>query len=523
MRPSLPTTILSIAAAAVLVLGGPVAAASAAPNASDWPASISIPGAYGVAFSQNGEALYAAQRGKGVTVAYPSGNANTIIESRTSFMAVGTEANGDLLLTVDSDPNIYRLNIHDVMTKPSDYQQNGYWKTQAQVVYTSSRSSYLYSLAAAPDGSIYYSTHQDRQINVIRDGVSTPLLAQSFDFPFTGFSMLADGGLAALAKNGTVYKVSATALAAGNVAPSSLEILTTGVSGYGIAAFSNGTFYDSQGTKRKFEGKPATRPGAPTDLTATTGDGQVTVTWEAPEDDGGAPITSYTVSAVNPDGTYTVLTDTDKTTATLSGLTNGKAINLAVAAENTAGGTYSSPIAVTPFAVAVTYTSGNTTLTPNSSLEVGQSITATGSALPPGAPVELVLHSTPVTLASGAVNPDGTFKLTGVIPSATPAGAHTLTLTVAPAGDAARSAEQAITITTAASPSETPTTENTAQGATTVGVGATSSATTGVTPAGKLAATGTEDPAPAIMIATLALLLGLGLSFTHQRRSRGSF
>jgi len=518
MRPSLPTTILSIAAAAVLVLGGPVAAASAAPNSSDWPASISIPGAYGVAFSQNGEALYAAQRGKGVTVAYPSGNANTIIESQTSFIAVGTEANGDLLLTVDSDPNIYRLKITDVMTKPFDYQQNGYWKTQAQVVYTSSRSSFLYSLAAAPDGSIYYSTHQDRQINVIRDGVSTPLLAQSFDLPFTGFSMLADGGLAALTKNGTVYKVSATALAAGNVAPSSLEILTTGVSGYGIAAFSNGTFYDSQGTMRKFEGKPATRPGAPTDLTATTGDGQVTLTWEAPEDDGGAPITSYTVSAVNTDGTYTVLTDTDKTTATLSGLTNGKAINLAVSAENTAGGTYSSPITATPFAIAVTYASGNTTLTPNSSLQAGQSITATGSALPPGAPIELVLHSTPVTLASGVVNADGTFTLAGVIPSTTPAGAHTLTLTVAPASDAARSAEQAITITSAVSPDDT-TPADTAQGTTTPATGVTSSAT----PAGKLAATGTEDPVPAIMIATLALLLGLGLSLAHQRRSRGSF
>jgi len=35
-------------------------------------------------------------------------------------------------------------------------------------------------------------------------------------------------------------------------------------------------------------------------------------------------------------------------------------------------------------------------------------------------------------------------------------------------------------------------------------------------------ATGTEDPAPTIMIATLALLLGLGLSITHQQRARRS-
>src|SRR6185312_8046360 len=41
---------------------------------------------------------------------------------------------------------------------------------------------------------------------------------------------------------------------------------------------------------------PAGKPGAPANVVATAGPGQARLTWGAPADDGGAPITSYDVT-----------------------------------------------------------------------------------------------------------------------------------------------------------------------------------------------------------------------------------
>ncbi len=42
---------------------------------------------------------------------------------------------------------------------------------------------------------------------------------------------------------------------------------------------------------------PATLPDAPTNLAGAIGDGSVSLTWSAPENNGGSPITSYTVTS----------------------------------------------------------------------------------------------------------------------------------------------------------------------------------------------------------------------------------
>ena len=109
--------------------------------------------------------------------------------------------------------------------------------------------------------------------------------------------------------NGTEYTISVTA--------------TNGV-GEGAAATANVTPSVT----------PATVPGAPTITTVVGADAQVTVTWTAPADDGGATISSYTATAVE---------DATKhcTTATLScavtGLANGTAYTFRVVATNSAG------------------------------------------------------------------------------------------------------------------------------------------------------------------------------------------
>ena len=89
-------------------------------------------------------------------------------------------------------------------------------------------------------------------------------------------------------------------------------------------------------------------PAAPTGLTATAGNGQASFTWSAPSSDGGAAITTYTVTC-SPSGSVTV----SGTSATITGLTNGTTYTCSVAATNSAGtGASSSSVTVTPKAPA---------------------------------------------------------------------------------------------------------------------------------------------------------------------------
>ncbi len=81
---------------------------------------------------------------------------------------------------------------------------------------------------------------------------------------------------------------------------------------------------------------PRTTPGAPTAVSATAGDGSVAVTWTAPTDNGGSPITKYTVTS-SPENKTAVTPDGSTLTATVSGLTNGTAYTFTVVATNAAG------------------------------------------------------------------------------------------------------------------------------------------------------------------------------------------
>ena len=95
---------------------------------------------------------------------------------------------------------------------------------------------------------------------------------------------------------------------------------------------------------------PATVPGAPTIVSATLGNAQVTVTFNAPASNGGAAITGYTVTP------YIGLVAQGVTTGTTSpivvtGLTNGTAYTFTVTATNSVGSTASaSSASVTPYA-----------------------------------------------------------------------------------------------------------------------------------------------------------------------------
>ena len=96
-------------------------------------------------------------------------------------------------------------------------------------------------------------------------------------------------------------------------------------------------------------GPRITRPGAPENLLAEGGDGQVKLTWEAPEDDGGSEITDYhyRINGRNP---WTSIGST-QTTHTLTGLVNGTEYVFEVRAVNRIGrGRASNRAKATPMA-----------------------------------------------------------------------------------------------------------------------------------------------------------------------------
>jgi YVTN family beta-propeller protein len=79
---------------------------------------------------------------------------------------------------------------------------------------------------------------------------------------------------------------------------------------------------------------PAAVPGAPTAAVADPGDTIASVSWTAPADTGGAPITRYTATA-SPGGA--TCTTTGATTCLFTGLRNGTAYTFTVTATNVAG------------------------------------------------------------------------------------------------------------------------------------------------------------------------------------------
>ena len=82
-------------------------------------------------------------------------------------------------------------------------------------------------------------------------------------------------------------------------------------------------------------GSRTTSPGAPRNLTAVGGDGQVVLGWDAPESDGGAEITDYEYR-INRRDPWIPIGSTD-TTYTVTGLVNGAAYVFEVRAVNAAG------------------------------------------------------------------------------------------------------------------------------------------------------------------------------------------
>ncbi|MCL2525813.1 MAG: fibronectin type III domain-containing protein, partial [Coriobacteriia bacterium] len=109
---------------------------------------------------------------------------------------------------------------------------------------------------------------------------------------------------------------------------------------------------------------PRTVPDAPTNLSASIGDSTITLTWSAPDSDGGSAITDYQVSS---DGgsTWTDVPMPGALSYSFTGLNNGQNYNLAVRAVNAAGSGAAATTSATPATVPAAVQS--LTLTPGDS------------------------------------------------------------------------------------------------------------------------------------------------------------
>jgi uncharacterized repeat protein (TIGR01451 family) len=159
-------------------------------------------------------------------------------------------------------------------------------------------------------------------------------------------------------------------------------------------------------------------PGAPVNVTATTGNAQATVSWQAAGD--GQPISSYTVRnssasngtlvpdvTVGPDPGTTIV----PTSAVVTGLTNGVTYQFEVAATNSAGtSAYSAPSnSVTPFAPTVPAAPTNVSAVAGDS---SAQVAWTGSASDGGSPitgytVTALVGGTPSLTANACANCTG--------------------------------------------------------------------------------------------------------------------
>lgn len=141
--------------------------------------------------------------------------------------------------------------------------------------------------------------------------------------PVTGYAVTASPGGASCAASS--WWPSCTVFGLSNGQTYTFTVVATNAVGDGT---------ESEPTEPVVPFSSTTVPDAPTGVSGVAGDGTVSVSWVAPLDDGGSPVTGYAVTA-SPGGEG--CTTTGGTSCTVSGLVNGVGYSFVVVTSNTVG------------------------------------------------------------------------------------------------------------------------------------------------------------------------------------------
>ena len=144
-------------------------------------------------------------------------------------------------------------------------------------------------------------------------------------------------------------------------------------------------------------------PGAPTAITATTANGEATLTFTAPSYTGSSAITGYTIRATATDGS-TVTVNSTGSPAKVTGLTPGKSYRFTVTANNSAGSSESSTTSDALTISLVNQTISFAAPADRASNSGSFALSATASS---GLPVTFTLVSGPGLLAGNVVDLTG--------------------------------------------------------------------------------------------------------------------
>ena len=262
----------------------------------------------------------------------------------------------------------------DVSAITGSAQANVSWTAPA-----SSSSTYLYTVTSSPgnkvcqssgpttctvmgltNGTTYtFTVTATSRAGTSPGGTSDPVTLPAVPYPpFIG-SVVPGNGQVTLTWMSTGNIPSTTDTVTALPGGQSCSVTGTDISAYTtctVTGLTNGTSYSFSVTSANDLGSSVSsnsvtatptdgRPGAPTGLTASAGDRQVTLNW-APTSSGSTLITSYTVTTAPGGQTCTTM---GELTCTVSGLTNGTSYSFTVSATNSVGtGSASAPVSATP-------------------------------------------------------------------------------------------------------------------------------------------------------------------------------
>ncbi len=266
-----------------------------------------------------------------------------------------TPGDGQVELTWD-DPS------DDTITK---YQYSTDGGTGFNDIDNSDQDTTAYTIADLANGTTY--TLAVRAVNATGDGTASIVSATPASTPAapTNLSATPGDGQVELTWDDpsddtiTKYQYSTD----GGTGFNDIDNSDQDTTAYTIADLTNGTTYTlavravnatGDGTASIVSATPASTPAAPTNLSATPGDGQVELTWDDPSDD---TITKYQYSTDGGTGFNDIdNSDQDTTTYTIADLANGTTYTLAVRAVNATGDGTASIVSATPASTPATPT-----------------------------------------------------------------------------------------------------------------------------------------------------------------------